>query len=366
VTSNSRLFHQLVSSNAIAVRPGEIFKTKPPSFTRSWSRVEGMMIGLAIGDALGNTTEAQLPGERRRRYGEIHDYLPNRFVNGQRKGTPSDDSQLAFWTLECFVEDGRYEPAQVAQIFASRPIFGIGTAVSDFVANMRTGVPWHAAGTASAGNGSLMRVAPVVIPHLRRPTPDLWVDAALLAMTTHNDPASVSSCVAFTWLLWQLLGLENAPDLDWWRSGFLSIVRELETDQSYASRGGWYSGTEGRFSDLVATRLTDAADRGWSVADACDAFYSGAYLLETVPCVLYILMKSGRDPEQAITHAVNDTYDNDTIGAIVGAAVGALHGVDALPRRWREGLTGRTAARDDGRMFEILEAARKTFFGDQR
>ncbi|HEU4630236.1 MAG TPA: ADP-ribosylglycohydrolase family protein, partial [Gemmatimonadaceae bacterium] len=58
---------------------------------------------------------------------------------------------------------------------------------------------------------------------------------------------------------------------------------------------------------------------------------------------------------------VNDTYDNDTIAAIVGAAVGALHGVDALPARWRTGLLGRTRAADDGRVFELIELARTRF-----
>jgi len=76
---------------------------------------------------------------------------------------------------------------------------------------------------------------------------------------------------------------------------------------------------------------------------------------KTVPTVLYLLMRHGRDPEEAIVRAVNDTKDNDTIAAIVGAAVGALHGAGALPARWRDGLLGRTTADDDGRVFELLD-----------
>jgi hypothetical protein len=52
-----------------------------------------------------------------------------------------------------------------------------------------------------------------------------------------------------------------------------------------------------------------------------------------------------------------DTRDNDTIAAIVGAAVGARHGLHALPREWRDGLLGRTGAEDDGRYQELVEAA---------
>jgi len=58
---------------------------------------------------------------------------------------------------------------------------------------------------------------------------------------------------------------------------------------------------------------------------------------------------------------VNDTRDNDTIAAIVGAAVSALHGEAALPECWRQGLLGRTREADDGRVFELLEQAETLF-----
>jgi ADP-ribosyl-[dinitrogen reductase] hydrolase len=61
---------------------------------------------------------------------------------------------------------------------------------------------------------------------------------------------------------------------------------------------------------------------------------------------------------------VNDTKDNDTIAASVGAAVGMLHGAQALPRRWREGLTGRATADDDGRMFDLIAQAKCRFWAD--
>src|SRR5450756_338412 len=65
-----------------------------------FDRVEGMMLGLAIGDALGNTSEGTLAQARRAMYGEIRDYVSNRHAGGRRVGLPSDDTQLAFWTLE--------------------------------------------------------------------------------------------------------------------------------------------------------------------------------------------------------------------------------------------------------------------------
>ena len=220
---------------------------------------------------------------------------------------------------------------------------------------------WRRAAATSAGNGALMRIAPAVLPHLTSATPALWSDAALLARVTHNDGASVASCVAFVALLWELAAMDRPPSPDWWVERFISVLRDLDRGDAYAPRGGAYSAT-GPFADLVATRLEEAQRAGWSTRTACDRFYSGAYLLETVPCVLYILAQHGADAEEAIVRAVNDTKDNDTAASIVGAAVGMLHGARALPRRWRESLTGRTEAHDDGRMFDLIAQAKARFW----
>jgi ADP-ribosylglycohydrolase len=75
-----------------------------------------------------------------------------------------------------------------------------------------------------------------------------------------------------------------------------------------------------------------------------------AVVIETVPGV-------AQDPEAAIVQAINDTWDNDTIAAVVGAPMGALHGEDALPRRWRDGLLGRTSYDDDGHISRLLDRA---------
>jgi len=53
---------------------------------------------------------------------------------------------------------------------------------------------------------------------------------------------------------------------------------------------------------------------------------------------------------------VNDTRDNDTVAAIVGAAVGALHGKSALPARWIRNLLGRTNEK-------LIDQARACFVG---
>ena len=66
-------------------------------------------------------------------------------------------------------------------------------------------------------------------------------------------------------------------------------------------------------------------------------------------------MRHAHDPEEAIIHAVNDTKDNDTIAAIASAAVGALHGRNAIPERWIDNLSGRTSYKDDGHIFTLID-----------
>ena len=55
---------------------------------------------------------------------------------------------------------------------------------------------------------------------------------------------------------------------------------------------------------------------------------------------------------------IRNTRDNDTIAALVGAAVGALHGKKVMPERWIEGLLGRTGEYDDRHIFELLASAK--------
>jgi len=362
--TNRDILATLFETSGIELRRGSLFDFSPGPLSSDFDfdRVEGMMLGLAVGDALGNPSEGMLPRDRRAVYGEIHDYVPGRHPS-KAVGLPSDDTQLAFWTLQQMLEDGEFDPDHVARRFSSGRIFGIGSAVREFVSNHNSkGLPWYQCGPKSAGNGALMRIAPIVVPHLKEGSSDLWADAALCAMITHNDSASVSACLSFVNMLWQLLQMNAAPEPPWWLETYVEMARELEVDEGYRPRGGAFLDYEGPLWRFVEETVSEAYDQGLPVVDACERWYSGAYLLETVPSVIYILMKHGDDLEEAIEGAVNDTKDNDTIAAIVGSAVGALHGRKAIPDRWISKLSGRTAEDDDGMVFQLLGKARRIWW----
>jgi len=360
-----RLLDELFAIEEIALQRSDLFDQTPPALPDGFEfeRVEGMMLGLAIGDALGRPSEGRIPAKRRAAHGEIQDYVAGRRAKGGL-GLPSDDTQLAYWTLEQLIADRRLVPHRVAAHLCEGTVFGMGQTVSAFRRNFKKAkLPWTQCGPASAGNGALMRIAPILIPHLREPSSALWVDTALASMLTHNDSASNAACVAFVAMLWELLGrpVGEAPDPRWWLERYVELARELETGSAYRPRGGKFQDYSGPLWRFVEQRVAHALRHNIPTVDACDAWYSGAYLLETMPSVILILCRHGHEPEQAIVRAVNDTKDNDTIGAIVGAAVGALHGRGRLPARWIDGLSGRTREADDGRVFELLDQARGAF-----
>jgi len=322
-------------------------------------RVRGMLLGIAIGDALGNQCESMVPAHRAERLGHISDYLPNRHMGGRRVGTPSDDTQLSFWTVEHLLAHGQLNPDALSTLFASRRIFGRGRATGDFVNARRAGAAWWEAGQPSAGNGALMRIAPMVLPHLAGDRDTLWQQTAISAAITHNDALAIASAVAWVALLWRLLGGDVPATAMSWLDAYTDVLRPLDHDEQYTTRleSGPLVGWCGATSALLDGPVRDAIANDIDVKRGGLLWYSGAYLLETIPTVMHIVARHGHEPVEAIETAVNDTRDNDTVAAIVGAAMGAAHGTAWIPQRWRDGLLGRTGADDDGRVFELVEAA---------
>lgn len=325
----------------------------------AWDRVEGMLLGLAIGDGLGNTTEGRPPHVRRKEHGEIRDYLPNRRAGDKRVGVPSDDTQLAFRLAEGLVDHGKVHATDLLDRFAATSVTGIGGTVHAAINAWKGGGAWPECGQPSAGSGALTRIAPVVLPHLEGGGTALWRDTLVATAVTHNDPMALGVNVAYVDLLHTLLHADGPPEPAWILNRWSAVVRPFEPDLVYAPRGAaCVQAPTWRAAQVDVRR---AIEGGLPTLTALGRWQSGAYLLETVPSVLLLLARYADDPEQAVIRAVNDTKDNDSIAAIVGAAMGALYGTSAWPRRWVDGLTGRLDGNDDGAMQKVIASARERF-----
>jgi ADP-ribosylglycohydrolase len=202
-----------------------------------------------------------------------------------------------------------------------------------------------------------MRISPLaLVPWITGTTgEELTVMASSL---THNDAASTGSSVAMVTICRELLTETGRPDDPWWwLERWIAVARSVEGATRYSPRGGAFRTWSGSLWQFLDTHVRDAFRAGLSTVEACNRWYSGAYLLETVPSVIYILMRHAHDPVEAIVRAVNDTRDNDTVAAIVGAAVGAAYGAEVLPARWVDNLTGRVNHDDDGTVQRLTEMA---------
>jgi ADP-ribosyl-[dinitrogen reductase] hydrolase len=365
---NTPLLKELLASGEIRLNDNPMLYDPPSPIvqTAGFDKVEGMLMGLAVGDALGATSEGMVPEKRKSVFEEIRDYIPGRRSNYKRIGIATDDTQLSFRTVEQLMEDGGLDPDHLARKFCRYKIRGSGSTTKQFVSNYKDDhMPWRRAGIDSLGNGALMRMAPVLLPYLRNPSPSLFADAALDCMITHNAFANTASCVAFVKMLWALLDKSVPPEPAWWIDEFCAVLRELEGETRYHHdfyTSGSYDGPLWRYTRRVCRK---ALAKGSSVREACDSWGSGASLFETVPSVLYILATQGHNAEEAIVRAVNDTKDNDTIAAIVGAAVGALHGIAGIPERWLRDLSGSIRAKGPRyQVFRLTMLAKKAFWLD--
>ena len=65
---------------------------------------------------------------------------------------------------------------------------------------------------------------------------------------------------------------------------------------------------------------------------------SACYIEDAVPAVVYLALKYHADPEKALIANTNLGGDNAARGAILGALLGAHHGLEAFPDRWVEEL----------------------------
>ena len=364
--SNDQKLAALFAAAEIDLRRGALFDEAPGPLPVGFDarRVEGMLAGLAIGDALGYPTEGMSPGERRAVHGEVRDFQ----VLGDDRATagrPSDETQLAFWALADILHAGRFRPDRVAQAWSKQPIFGLSPAVRDFVKAYRAGsMPWHRCGAKVPDADALARVPALLVAHLRDGTPALWADVALGVMMTHDDSAVLAASLAYAAVLRDLLTMHAPPPPSWWLERFAAAAADREVDPHYRSRAAAFAGYQGTLTRFVREALGDALARDLSTTEACAAWGGGPYVLEAVPSALYILARHAGEPETAILRAVNDVSDSDTVGALVGAAVGALHGLDALPERWRRGLSGRTTADDDGMVWRLVAQTRALLEGD--
>ncbi|WP_249021563.1 ADP-ribosylglycohydrolase family protein [Conexibacter sp. S30A1] len=139
-------------------------------------RARGVLLGLAVGDALGAPLEFMTEREIRRRYGgPVVDLVGGGWLS-LVPGEGTDDTGMTFALARSLATSVGYETtrAMAAYLdwFRSNPK-DVGSTVGAALVGLSAGRPaaevteeYHRATGRSAGNGSLMRVAPIALRHL--------------------------------------------------------------------------------------------------------------------------------------------------------------------------------------------------------
>jgi ADP-ribosylglycohydrolase len=172
------------------------------SVSRRSDRIAGCFVGLAVGDALGAPLEFLSRHQVRKRYPEgLRDMIDSRLW---KKGEYTDDTQMALLIAESLLQRKGFLASDLAQRFQSwarkAKDVGIQTrAVVNMAGYVRDpegcSSQYHAAHPdSSAGNGALMRCAPVALFCLDSLDRLVEVSRAS-ARVTHHDPKAQSSCV---------------------------------------------------------------------------------------------------------------------------------------------------------------------------
>ncbi|MEX2621326.1 MAG: ADP-ribosylglycohydrolase family protein [Egibacteraceae bacterium] len=285
-------------------------------------RVSGVLLGLAAGDALGAGYEFTTPAPD----AEIAMLGGGQFA--WEPGEWTDDTQLAVCIAEV-TATGEVDVNAIAQRFLdwyaggpkdvgvqTRSVLGRAGGHADRLADVAA-EHFAANPRGAAGNGSLMRTAPIALAHLGD---DDAIAAAAMAVSglTHGDPLAGEACVL--WCIAIDRGVREAR-LD----GIDDGLALLPADR----RGFW------------SQRITEARTRPPAT------FTPNGFVVTALQAALAAITQTPipddapwRHLPLALEAAVRIGHDTDTVAAIAGGLLGARWGGSALPFAWRRLLHG--------------------------
>jgi ADP-ribosylglycohydrolase len=287
-----------------------------------------MVLGLAVGDALGAAIEFKAP----RTFAPVTGYRGGG-PHGLEAGEWTDDTSMALALADSIAEVGWDLHDQAKRYVAWRRTgrysvnglcFDVGSTTSASIRRFeQTGDPRTCAdrSRSASGNGSIMRLAPVpaAFAHMFPDRmPELVERLVESSVPTHASPLCLSAC-AYLGLVLAALAQGNpreevlAPD--WPSLDALRQLTPLHADVEPVARGSYREKwpPEIRGSGFVVHSLEAAL---WAFHDASDF-------------------------REAVLRAVNLGDDADTTGAVCGQLAGAYWGESGIPEEWREGLAGR-------------------------
>lgn len=280
-------------------------------------RAQGLLVGLACGDALGTTVEFSMRGD----FAPLTDIVGGGPF-GLKPGQWTDDTSMALCLGESLRFRRTFDPEDQMNRYvnwwehgymsSTGRCFDIGNATRAALQRYRsTGDPY--AGSThemSAGNGSLMRLGPVPIVSQHMPRAARLTMASNSARTTHG----AHECVHATQMFSEALRR--------------ALLGHTKTD---------VVAIQGDHEDMLSAKLEKVARGEWKTKTRAGVKGSG-YVVEALEASLWCFWHTN-SYEEAVLMAANLGDDADTTAAICGQLAGAYYGIEAIPQRWRTVIT---------------------------
>ena len=270
-------------------------------------RLTGVLLGCALGDALGLPAEGMSAQRIAMRFGKM-----DRFRLLGSTGFVSDDTEQAALVAQSL---GRYphDPTTCADDFR-RSLLGWllrlpwGVGMATIKACFRSAGGLRPSGVRSAGNGAAMRAAVIGVFFADDPEARTRFGLAL-AEVTHLDVRAIEGALFVSELAANVC--RNSDRVESFRTA-LKVVTDAQLR-------------------TALDRAVRLAESGAQTADAARELGTTGFVLHTVPFAAFCFLRFGDQPLPALQEAIAAGGDTDSIAAILGAWLGALHSEAGLP-----------------------------------
>ena len=293
-------------------------------------RVLGGLWGAVVGDAIGVPVEFTTRAEREADpVGEMRGWG----TYSQPPGTWSDDSSLLLCTVEWLLGRGALDDLGAlfvrwldeAHWTPRDNVFDVGNATRGAIDRLRAGVPAMHAGGAderSNGNGSLMRILPVALWHLRADAPTMLRAAHDASALTHAHPRSQFAC-GYYCLLARMLA-DGVTPVEAYQQANRHAADVYEHWLPFAEE---------------LPHLQRLMDGGIATLPV-ESISSSGYVIHTLEAAVWCVLAT-QNYAEAVLRAVNLGEDTDTVACVTGGLAGLAYRLNAIPDDWLSAIQRR-------------------------
>ncbi len=298
-------------------------------------KFKGSLIGVAIGDTLGQPFEGMLRKNIFLKFKNFED-----FFDGNKKlfKTYTDDTQLTLHTANALIKGNGFVLNNFIHEYIKwldDPPIGPGLGCLSSIQKLKYGIPWEEASSDSGGNGTAMRIAPIGLFYCKD-LEELRNVAIKSSNITHSHPAASAAALVIARAIAFLI--DKIPEFGFSIDKFFD---EIISSISHSQYNIWedfiaiLNKVKSNLHISVEAGLIKFSQIGVKSPYFIEQYLGQAfvhpYALSTVACSIFVFLKKLKSFKGCIFELVTAGGDSDTIGAIGGSLAGAYFGFNNIP-----------------------------------